>query len=414
MGVAEVLYPLTTSSLWQPKTYPNLSTELKHLRAALGTYPNATHYHLRMAQVCAEVLGFRASNYPEKPLARDLKSLVSDQQTQALVTKALESYQQAIRLSPTNANYHLELGWFYDFLQARHITSDANGLASLEMDRALALSPRNLRVRHQVAEYCFKRGQMEKAFAIIRTTIHMAPQITEQNLLLLGRQIGNYSFVSKVAPAEDLETLLKFRQALYKLDSNESRAEALRALLPVLEAAAVRNPDAFELLFSIGHTQESLQIPGCIEWYARAYHATLIPEQKLQTLEQMMDFHLRRKEFAQACALTEMALREHSCSLPGKLFYLYGLALWGEGNLHEATDAIKKALADPSSGSGAEHLQWQDQLAGLYVENQDYPKAIDIWEKVLCDPSLDQMKEERKKILNELDETRRKMGPQNS
>ena len=74
--------------------------------------------------------------------------------------KAMVKYQEAIRLEPTNAWYHLNLGWSYAQLSFMdsfnpHIISHSSmdKLAQREFTLALTLDPKNPHITNYLADW---------------------------------------------------------------------------------------------------------------------------------------------------------------------------------------------------------------------------------------------------------------------
>ena len=135
-------------------TYFAAVAELASLRAAVRLEPTNAEYHQRLARYF-----FLAHHDP---------------------TSALEAYESAVRLNPYDANLWLGLASVQQVLG-----NPAEQQRALE--RAIAANPRSTNVAWEAANLYLARGEMDKAFREFRTVIENSPLEADAALRLCLR-----------------------------------------------------------------------------------------------------------------------------------------------------------------------------------------------------------------------------------
>lgn len=293
------------------------------------------------------------------PLAESRPDSVSAQFTKAQaleatrdVSRAIEAYQQALRLSPTLTPAMLKL--------ANLLSAEGNSGAAIDMaTQAIKITPESIQAHFELAKALILRGSYNEAQTELKGLVLSAPSVAEVHVMQ-----GRLSWLT----GDGKRAQLEYDKALeLKPNSIEALAGAVeadiffknpRAARDRIQKALTAGPRSSELLELAGRT---LFVTGD----AKPGQAALVEAIKLDPTNHEAYVHLTASYASEGRLDDALKLFESAQQFPavGSLT-MQGIILSIQGKAQEAQKRYERAIAiDPNAAVAA------NNLAYLYAES---------------------------------------------
>ncbi len=331
------------------ENYPAAIEVFEHLTSI---NPQENYYFLHLVELLLK------TNQPEKALA------------------ILDNFEKNAGLLPEIINYKVEV------LDELNRPRDA----AEELEKLVALYPRNLEYLHLLASYRIKAGQTAKAEATYRKILEINPDDPRANLAVADHYKAegeDASYLRSIKlimenPAIDLDAkiaeLIPFVEK-YAESPDPEYAEALENLI----ADLVRQYDDEAKTHAL--YGDFLYHSGRLGEAESEYKKTLVLDKSvLQVWEQLMYIQAEQNNMNGLLSTADDALNVFPNQ--GSIYYLSGLAYAYKEDYNQAVSALQQALI--MSGRNAElKFNVTSLLGKVYMQMGDNAKANEAFDKAL-------------------------------
>ncbi len=364
--LAEWIYPLDESSLWEKRAYPNPIQEIRRVEWAHRFAFKDPRYLSRLGSLYAD----RAFQLSQNGLVEGEEDLVL----------AVKHFKEAIQNRPMVAEYHVG---FALFLQQTAALQEKLGrlifvqnpmrLSEVEVERALFLSPHHHVIRAYAATYFQYRGERDRALDFWRSILEEDPTRIEEVVTKLFKYYQDESFLLEVAPQKRVRDLVRFQEFLIFFHPEGWTEKAYLKTIPLLVEASRRDPEDESLARIIAKSYWTAEeYPQAYFWYGRAFQTAQAPESRAYLLSQMADALMRQRRFLEARALLNPYL--DLSSFDPAVFTLYVRTFWYREERAEAFDVMRSKIRQGKVFPG-----WRDQFALMLYEDGRYVEAVREW-----------------------------------
>ncbi|MCI0622614.1 MAG: tetratricopeptide repeat protein [Acidobacteria bacterium] len=291
------------------------------------------------------------------------------------ISQAISEFKRALARDPQSSEAHLNLGYAYRLLASYEMLGEAKA----EFQQALAFDPGSAAARMHLAEIYIDLGLPRKAKELLEARLEVTDR-TPELLALLGdvsRQLGDASL-----SVEQNKKALEMSPSLAMAHHNLGRAyldlKQKKEAIHHLDIAVVSKNASSDMYLTAGlaHLEQgNLDIGVSLLGKAVELNPTL-PEAHLKLarayrLKGSIDSALEQLKVALSQA-KPFSASAHYAEFQTELYYETGLAFRAKGQLVEAIEAFRQALA-----VSPEHAQSHQGLSEAYYRKGDYDRSLE-------------------------------------
>jgi tetratricopeptide (TPR) repeat protein len=360
---------------------------VEHLQKAVATAPNFVWGYRTLGYV--QLRSLKEPAAAEESLKKALKlnpdfSEVSDLLVEACLAQsdfdgAIDVAQDAITLSPKNANNYYRLAQIY--IQQLRLRE-----AGMKLDKAIVLAPDDAHLYRARGLVFRRQSDFKDAIAVQKKAVELAqnkgPELNELATLNLdaGNTGGAIQNLKDALQADPTSQFLE--QRLCRLLNQEQRYDDL---VTQVRAMLARKPKDFSISLALARTLKAEgKIDEAIAQYKEA--ATLAPADA-RSHEELAAIYLDKKDYPSTIAELTRALNDNPNSVSDLV--ALGYAYVQNNDYLQAEAAFVTALAlqqltQPAMGPTVpiSRIDLMRSLSALYLVESRYPEAVTQFEAI--------------------------------
>jgi len=367
--IAEWIYPLDESSLWNAPIYRSLDEETERIqlsRRFASQDPRYIHKLIRLHQ-------------------KGLSEGQSDPSSKArILTQILVDFEKGMRQRPVFPEYLVAFA-----LLLFSASGSSEGLPSSlkwrnplylsdeKVEQALFLGYKDQALRAFAATYYQYRGRHKFAFHLWRSILTESPGEMGFVLEKCCDTYQDSSFLLDLAPTEDIKALTDFQETLLHARSKPWGKEGYLKTLPLLIEKAEQGVQDPALFGMIARSYQEMGNPSqAFLWYQKAFSLTQAPDSRAQLLLWMVEVLVQQGRLVE----TQLLLKKHLdlSAVKKEILASYAEISWNLGQREEAIKHLKTLV-----GHEKAQPHWRDQLASYLFEQGRYTEAADEWRTLL-------------------------------